>query len=89
MKVYFSQNFVFNFVYTPADERRRYNVTSPVNIPKQGLYRICMGKPLQNVQHLYGQALKHNRACTGARYKSVKNAHRAYTGSVRATQEIL
>ena len=38
----------------------------PVNIPKQGLYRICIGKPLQPVQYLYGQALKHNRACTDA-----------------------
>ena len=36
----------------------------PVNIPKQGLYRTCIGKPVQTVQDLYGQALKHNRACT-------------------------
>ena len=41
-------------------------IAYPVNIPKQGLYSICMGKPLQTVQDLYGQALKHNRACTGA-----------------------
>ena len=26
---------------------------NPVNIPKQGLYRTCMGKPVQTVQDLY------------------------------------
>ena len=47
-------------------EQEMVSIACPVNIPKQGLYRICIGKSLQPVQDLYGQALKHNRACTGA-----------------------
>ena len=51
----------------------------PGNIPNQGLYKICIGKPLQTVQDLYGQALKHKRACTGA----IINPLRMHIGPVQ------